>query len=528
MKKYLIALDDGHGMNTSGKRTPIFTDGTISKETGKSFMHENEFNKAVVKYLDELLKYNGFDTVLTAPTDEDTPLKDRVRLANSRKADIYVSVHANAYLGKWGNWGGESTFSIRSDISNHERYKKSKKLAAIIHKNLMMGTKLRDRGTKESGFYVLKYTNMPSILVECAFMDNETEARLLMIDSFRKETAIDLARGICDYFNVPFEKPSEPSPIEPQCSVLEYKTSLKKGAKGVEVRILQEILLHLGYDLGSWGADGSFGLATEKVVKQFQADHGLIVDGIAGKMTYIKINEVSANDGINPSSRYKTIKKFDSTIHIYETGDDEFVDIELGQSRKLEPLSKIAKEGKEIVCKINAGFFSFDGTSEHLGMYIDEGLYYTPPSSTFIDFIYLKDGHTEINNLDGYDGWALSQLQAKSYWAIGTSYALVIKGEINLMNKEKFKHHKYKHPRTLLGQRTNGTFALVVADGRSANSKGLTAEESAIIMKELGCYNAVNLDGGGSSEMIVNNKIVNKPSDGKERFIGSAVVVYKK
>ena len=46
-------------------------------------------------------------------------------------------------------------------------------------------------------------------------------------------------------------------------------------------------------------------------------------------------------------------------------------------------------------------------------------------------------------------------------------------------------------------------------------------------MKELSCYNAVNLDGGGSSEMIVKDKIVNSPSDKDERYIGSAILVCK-
>lgn len=54
------------------------------------------------------------------------------------------------------------------------------------------------------------------------------------------------------------------------------------------------------------------------------------------------------------------------------------------------------------------------------------------------------------------------------------------------------------------------------------------AKEQAEIMLSLGCTYSANLDGGGSSEMIVNDKVVNKPSDGSERKIGSAIVVYKK
>lgn len=118
-------------------------------------------------------------------------------------------------------------------------------------------------------------------------------------------------------------------------------------------------------------------------------------------------------------------------------------------------------------------------------------------------------------------------MQFECNWAIGTSYSLIQNGEINLENSNKFSHSVWRNPRTLLGQKKNGTFVLVVVDGRSKISDGVTAKQSAEIMKELDCWNAINLDGGGSSEMIVNDEIVNKPSDGKERSIGSAIIVYK-
>jgi exopolysaccharide biosynthesis protein len=64
-----------------------------------------------------------------------------------------------------------------------------------------------------------------------------------------------------------------------------------------------------------------------------------------------------------------------------------------------------------------------------------------------------------------------------------------------------------------------------VIDGRKVATKGVTAKQEAEIAKHLGLWNAVNLDGGGSSEMIVAGKIMNNPSDKDERLIGSAIVV---
>lgn len=233
------------------------------------------------------------------------------------------------------------------------------------------------------------------------------------------------------------------------------------------------------------------------------------------------------------SNPYKLIRKYNSNIHIYEVDKTKKLDFDLGVRFRLEKVSDVIKPklsaGEKILCGINGGFFNFDGSSEHLGMYIDDGLYYSQPSINFVDFIYYKDGRTEIKNLHGYDRLQLSKLQAETNWSVGTSYALVIDGKINLMLADKFSHSKNKEPRTMIGQKADGNFILAVADGRSTASSGLTAQEQAQVMLELGCVNAVNLDGGGSSTMcLVENgivKVVNKPSDGSERKVGSVLLV---
>ena len=66
---------------------------------------------------------------------------------------------------------------------------------------------------------------------------------------------------------------------------------LAKGDEGSEVKALQENLIKLGYDLGSYGADGDFGSATQKAVKKFQKDRGLTQDGIVGPQTYAELDE---------------------------------------------------------------------------------------------------------------------------------------------------------------------------------------------------------------------------------------------
>jgi len=86
------------------------------------------------------------------------------------------------------------------------------------------------------------------------------------------------------------------------------------------------------------------------------------------------------------------------------------------------------------------------------------------------------------------------------------------------------------HPRTAVGQKKDGTLLFVVVDGRQPKSSvGMTLPELAKFMKELGAYNAYNLDGGGSSTMVIENVIVNNPSDEKgERPTSDAIIVKSK
>lgn len=90
-------------------------------------------------------------------------------------------------------------------------------------------------------------------------------------------------------------------------------SSLQRGDKGSAVKKLQENLLKLGYSFGSYGADGSFGATTEKVVKQFQKDNNLTQDGIVGSITQAAIDnalkELSANKSYSETQFVKDIQK---------------------------------------------------------------------------------------------------------------------------------------------------------------------------------------------------------------------------
>ncbi len=87
--------------------------------------------------------------------------------------------------------------------------------------------------------------------------------------------------------------------------------------------------------------------------------------------------------------------------------------------------------------------------------------------------------------------------------------------------------YKQRHPRTAIGWRPDGKLVLVVVDGRQKSSVGMTMDELAGLMLELGCVGAMNLDGGGSTTMVIKNKIVNSPSDiTGERPVSDALMIF--
>ena len=215
--KYLIALDDGHGMETPGKRTPkllqdLYIDGKLVRRKGE-VIKENEFNRAVVKYLEKALKRCGFNVLLVAPTDKDTPLQKRVSLANSSNADAYISKHYNAVGDKW-----QSRIKGLVTIVHYNSQGKTKVLAKNVHDELWKLHKDhnctnygvgKDKDISGFSLYVLRHTNMPAILTESGFMDNIEEAKYMLDPKFQKADAEATCKGICKTFGVTYVKPDE-------------------------------------------------------------------------------------------------------------------------------------------------------------------------------------------------------------------------------------------------------------------------------------------------------------------------------
>lgn len=207
----VIAIDPGHGINTPGKRTPLFEDG--------SYMKENEFNRAVADYLDTALHRNGFRTLIVAPEMEDIPLETRVQRANEGEADCYISIHANASGESWSDANGIETYLYATIGDSSSTYS----LAEEIQRELIKKTGLRDRGVKKADFYVLRKTWMPAVLIECGFMTNRKEAVLLKSENYRKTCAEAICKGICSHYNIKYKGEEKELTIEEAKKIIKEK-----------------------------------------------------------------------------------------------------------------------------------------------------------------------------------------------------------------------------------------------------------------------------------------------------------------
>jgi N-acetylmuramoyl-L-alanine amidase len=182
-----LVIDAGHGYNTPGKRTP---DGS---------MREWEFNSAVAAKVKNILdQYEGIEIKFAHdPTGKvDVSLRDRVDLANSWKADFYLSIHANADGDGWGSAEGIETYIAKNASQT------SLEVASTIQNELIRETGRKNRGLKRANFFVIKNVKCPSALVECGFMTNKEEAQLLKSDTYRTKVANALARAIVQHYGL--------------------------------------------------------------------------------------------------------------------------------------------------------------------------------------------------------------------------------------------------------------------------------------------------------------------------------------
>src|SRR5436190_897640 len=168
----VVVIDAGHGG---------FDRGGIPRQ----LVPEKTMNLDVAQRLNAVLQSYGYRVVMTRDSDVFIPLGMRVAIANSYRDAIFVCIHFNA--------------TSRRSASGIETYfysSQSLALASAIHYYVAGGAPSGNRGVRRRGFYVLRNTRIPSVLVECGFLTNPTEASYAQNSSYRQKLALEIAHGV--------------------------------------------------------------------------------------------------------------------------------------------------------------------------------------------------------------------------------------------------------------------------------------------------------------------------------------------
>jgi len=176
MSRFRWIIDNGHGRDTKGKRSP---------EWDGSQLFEFKFNRQVAFYLFELLIQADIDYSELVPELKDISLRKRVKRAKKITKDVdkpcmFVSIHGNAFEDSDVN--GIETFCYPE--SNSGRL-----MANMFQEELIRETGWNDRGVKTAKYYVLRKTPMPAVLTENGFYTNFPECQKMLKDSWQKRIA---------------------------------------------------------------------------------------------------------------------------------------------------------------------------------------------------------------------------------------------------------------------------------------------------------------------------------------------------
>ena len=167
-----VVIDAGHGGHDRG--------GIPGQRVAEKVMTLD-----VAQRLRNVLEASGYHVVMTRDSDVFVPLGTRVAIANSYRNAIFVCVHFNA-TNRMGASGIETYFYSRDSLA----------LASAIHHFVVAGAPSGNRGVRRRGYYVLRKTNIPAVLVECGFLTNPTEAAYAQTASYRQKLAEEIAAGV--------------------------------------------------------------------------------------------------------------------------------------------------------------------------------------------------------------------------------------------------------------------------------------------------------------------------------------------
>lgn len=190
-----VLIDNGHGSNTPGKRSP---DGRL---------REYAYTREIASRLEMELRKNGIDAERIVKEEIDVPLAERCRRANEYKASeaILVSIHCNA-AGNGSDWMSARGWEAWTSVGKT----KADKLATCLYEDAehcLPGMKMRKDMAdgdldKESQFYILRHTNCPAVLTENLFQDNREDVEFLLSEEGKRAIVSLHVWGIMKYLSL--------------------------------------------------------------------------------------------------------------------------------------------------------------------------------------------------------------------------------------------------------------------------------------------------------------------------------------
>ena len=217
-----IVIDPGHGGKDPGA-------------LGSRHLQEKTIVLSISEKIREILTQKGYTVLMTRDTNRYIPLKQRTAFATQHKADLFLSIHANAsenrrakgietyYLSVTSTdkaseviaarENADSGYSIQEletllkGIIQESKSEDSKRLARHVQQALVQATGAVDRGVKHARFVVLIGTNVPAILIETGFVSNPTEGHKLTTRAYQHKIATAIAQGIETFLGKTEETP---------------------------------------------------------------------------------------------------------------------------------------------------------------------------------------------------------------------------------------------------------------------------------------------------------------------------------
>ncbi|KEK24592.1 N-acetylmuramoyl-L-alanine amidase family protein [Bacillus gaemokensis] len=189
LKGKTIVIDPGHGgrdRGTKGKK-----DGTIEKDLNLKVAQN--IKKELEERTDaKVILTREKDTSLLSETKQKEELQARVKIAKDYSADLYISIHHDAF---------EDT-NVKGITTHYGSNKRGdKKLAKIVQKAIFnQNVDTRDRGAKGSDYLVLRENPVPAILIELGFTSNESDEKRMNSEEFQTKSKKGIVDGIIKYF----------------------------------------------------------------------------------------------------------------------------------------------------------------------------------------------------------------------------------------------------------------------------------------------------------------------------------------